>query len=61
MRKVAGIVGWSGYSLRISVLVDAHAGEKQRRGEELYEQFQAELQKLCDDPRFNNDAIEVTF
>lgn len=47
--------------MRIGVSVDAHAGEKQRRGEAAHEQFMVELQKLCEDERFNNDAIRVTF
>jgi len=54
-------MGWSGYQLRISVRVDAHAGEKQRRGEAAYEEFMRELEKLCADERFNNDAITVVF
>lgn len=53
-------MGWSGYSVRISILVDAHAGEKQRRGEAAHEEFIRELEKLCADERWNNDAITVT-
>jgi hypothetical protein len=45
-------VGWSGYQLRISVQVDAHGGDKEERGEKLYAEFIAELEKLCNDPRF---------
>ncbi len=54
-------MGWSGYLLRISVSVDAHGGEKEERGEKLYEEFQAALEKLCTDERFNNDAIRIIF
>lgn len=54
-------MGWTGYQLRIGISVDSHGGEKQRRGEEAHDQFMAELQKLCEDERFNNDAIRVTF
>lgn len=52
-------MGWSGYQVRIGIRVDAHGGEKEQRGERLHEQFIAELRKLCEDERFNNDAIEV--
>jgi hypothetical protein len=55
------VMGWSGYPLRINVRVDAHGGEREERGERLYAEFVEELRKVCDDPRFNNDAIEVTF
>ena len=54
-------MGWSGYPLHISIRVDAHGGEREERGERLHKEFLAELQKLCDDERFNNDAIEITF
>lgn len=54
-------MGWTGYTLRISATVDAHAGEKQRQGEAAFQQFMAELEQLCADPRFNTDAITVTF
>ena len=46
--------------MRISVLVDSHGGERERRGEELRARFLEELEKLCADERFNNDAITVT-
>lgn len=52
-------MGWSGYRLMISVRVDAHAGEKQQRGEAAYAEFLRELEKLCADERWNNDAITV--
>jgi hypothetical protein len=45
-------MGWSGYRLTISVLVDAHGGQAEERGEKLYEEFLADLQKLCDDPKY---------
>lgn len=54
-------MGWSGYQLRIGVRVDAHGGEREERGERLYQEFLKELEKLCSDERFNNDSIEVTF
>lgn len=54
-------MGWSGYQLRIGVRVDAHGGEREERGERLYAEFLAALEQLCEDPRFNNDAIGVTF
>ena len=54
-------MGWSGYQLRIGVRVDAHAGEREERGERLYREFLEELEKLCQDERYNNDAITVTF
>lgn len=54
-------MGWSGYQLRISVRVDAHGGEREERGERLYQELMKELGKVCEDPRFNNDAIEVTW
>jgi hypothetical protein len=54
-------MGWSGCTLRIHVRIDAHGGEREERGERLYAEFIDELEKLCDDERFNNDAIEVTF
>jgi hypothetical protein len=53
-------MGWTYYPLRIGVSVDSHGGEKERRGNAAYEEFMAELQKLCEDERFNNDAIRVT-
>jgi hypothetical protein len=52
-------MGWSGYELRVGVSVDAHGGEREERGEKLYEEFKAELEKLCADERFNNDAITI--
>lgn len=52
-------MGWSGYDIHIHVMVDAHAGEKQIRGEKLYEEFQEQLKKLCENPRYNNDAINI--
>jgi hypothetical protein len=54
-------MGWSGYTLRISVSVDAHAGEKEERGEKLYSELVADLAKICEDPKYNNDAISVIF
>lgn len=54
-------MGWSGYRLQISVTVDAHGGDKEKRGEELYEEFKKELVKLCEAERFNNDAISIMF
>lgn len=53
------LMGWSGYRVSIMITVDAHAGEKQERGERLHDQFIAELEKLCGDERFNNDAITI--
>ena len=53
-------MGWSGYTVRIAISVDAHGGEKEERGERIHEQFIAELVKLCEDERFNNDAIRIT-
>jgi hypothetical protein len=52
-------MGWSGYDIVIRVRVDAHGGEKEERGEKLYREFTAELTKLCESPKYNNDAIEV--
>lgn len=46
-------MGWSGYTVRIALQVDAHGGEKQDRGERLHEEFMAELQKLADDPKYS--------
>lgn len=54
-------MGWSGYTLTIIISVDAHAGEKQMRGEKLHEEFLAKLRELCDDKQYNNDAIEIYF
>jgi hypothetical protein len=54
-------MGWSGYALRIGVSVDAHGGEREERGEQLYEEFTARLKELCEDPKYNNDAMTVTF
>lgn len=41
-------MGWHGITVRVSVLLDAHAGEKEKRHDELYAQFLMELAKLCD-------------
>jgi hypothetical protein len=52
-------MGWSGYTVTIGIHVDAHGGEREERGEKLHEEFLAELEKLCRDERFNNDAINI--
>jgi hypothetical protein len=57
-------MGWSGHTLTISVSVDAHGGEREERGERLFEEFLYELGKLCEEygwERPNSDAIAVTF
>lgn len=54
-------MGWSGYQLTIAVIVDAHAGEREERGDRKYVEFLEKLQALCDDPYFNDDSIMVTF
>jgi hypothetical protein len=45
-------MGWSGYTVTISLSVDAHGGEKEQRGEELRLEFMAALAKFCDDPKY---------
>ena len=52
-------MGYSGYTLKISVQVDAHGGEREERGEKLYEEFKERLAALCDE--YDNDAIRVMF
>lgn len=52
-------MGWSGYPIRINVRVDAHGGEKEQRGNAAFAEFCRELEKLCEDERWNNDAIMV--
>jgi len=55
-------MGWSGYKYTISVLVDAHGGDREEIGELLHEKFHAKLLELCEDPEFNQeDFIRVTF
>jgi hypothetical protein len=60
-------MGWSGYcvNLDVTVSVDAHAGEREERGERLYEELVTRLRAACkgvlDDPKWeqNEDAIRI--
>lgn len=40
-------MGWQGFFIRISVLLDAHAAAKEVEQELLYEKFLEELRVLC--------------
>jgi hypothetical protein len=44
-------MGWTGYIINISVWVDSHGGERQVRGEQLYEEFKQKLTNLCEEYR----------
>lgn len=52
-------MGWSGYRITIGISVDAHGGEREICGEKLREEFVAKLSELCEDERYNNDAISI--
>ncbi len=54
-------MGWSGYSLRIGVRVDAHGGEREQRGEALYQEFLEKLKELCQEYSKDEEAMEVLF
>lgn len=54
-------MGWSGYRLVIHVRVDAHGGEREERGERLYQEFQKELEALCKKYSQDEEAMEVSF
>ena len=45
-------MGWSGYRIVLHFRVDAHGGDKEERGEKLYAEFMAQLEKMCEDPRY---------
>lgn len=60
-------MGWSGYTvcLDITVSVDAHAGEREERGERLYAELvkraRTALREILSDPKWeqNSDAITI--
>lgn len=51
-------MGWSGYTLRpnIHFRVDAHGGEKEKRGEELFDEcsqrIDAAIKAVVNDPKY---------
>lgn len=45
-------MGWQVERWQVSVRLDAHGGDKEREHDRLWEEMQAALQAVMDDPRF---------
>lgn len=64
-------MGWSGYNplglyAGLEVLVDAHGGEREERGERLFREFctdlQAAITKVVRDPKYAQpDALRISY
>lgn len=48
-------------TVRIAVSVDTGGGELQQQAEALRAEFDQRLSALCEDPKFNNDAMTVVY
>lgn len=54
-----GLVGWHEESFRIVATLDAHAGERERLHDKLWQEFRQEVERLASDKKYTDAGLEI--